>query len=230
MNTLRPLFVSLAACLFFFSASVAQDCAQFYFLQNNKTITMASFNKKGNETARQVYKVTNVQQDGSAVTAELATELFDKKGKSVATSNSTVRCENGVMLMDMKMSIPTQQNEQFANTDVKVDNFYIRYPSSMKVGDQLENATMHMEMNTGTGVTQTMDMEVTERKVEGQESVTTTAGTWDCFKISFKSRTRIKTMGIGIPVNVDGVEWFAPGFGIVKTESKGSSTAIVDIK
>lgn len=191
---------------------------------------MASFNKRGAETARQSYQVSNVRQDGDAISAELSTELFDKKGKSVATSKSTVRCEDGIMMMDMKMAIPAQQNEQFANADIKVDNFYIRYPASMKVGDQLEDATMNMDMSTGTGVTQTVEMDVTDRKVESRESVTTPAGTWDCFKITYKSKMRIKTMGIGIPVNMDGTEWFAPGFGVVKSETRGGSTAIVEIK
>lgn len=231
MYTVRP-FVLLFATFFSISVAVGQDCAQFYFLQNNKTITMASFNKKGNETARQTYKVSNVRQDGNAVTAELSTELFDKKGKSVASSKSTVRCEDGSMMMDMKMSIPAQQSEQFADADVKVDNFYIRYPSSMQVGDQLEDASMNMDISGGTGApaTQTIEMDVTDRKVEARESVTTPAGTWDCFKISYKSKMRIKTMGIGIPVTLDGTEWFAPGFGVVKSATKGGSTAIVEIK
>ena len=37
-------------------------------------------------------------------------------------------------------------------------------------------------------------------------------------------------MGIGIPVSTDVTEWFAPGFGIVKTESKGGGTAITAIR
>lgn len=31
-------------------------------------------------------------------------------------------------------------------------------------------------------------------------------------------------MGFGIPINMDVSEWFAPGFGIVKTESKFEET------
>lgn len=37
-------------------------------------------------------------------------------------------------------------------------------------------------------------------------------------------------MGIGVPFNIEGTEWFAPGFGIVKTESKHGRTAITAIK
>ena len=40
----------------------------------------------------------------------------------------------------------------------------------------------------------------------------------------------MKTMGIGVPMNVEGVEFFAPGFGVVKTQSKHGGTEIVAIK
>jgi hypothetical protein len=48
--------------------------------------------------------------------------------------------------------------------------------------------------------------------------------------ITYKSKITIKTMGIGMPFNIEGTEWFAPGFGIVKTESKYGGTAITAIK
>jgi hypothetical protein len=37
-------------------------------------------------------------------------------------------------------------------------------------------------------------------------------------------------MGIGIPMNMDVTEWYAPGFGTVKTESNSGDTEIVSIK
>jgi hypothetical protein len=37
-------------------------------------------------------------------------------------------------------------------------------------------------------------------------------------------------MGIGIPMNFDVTEWFAPGFGVVKTESNGGTTQVTAIK
>jgi hypothetical protein len=99
----------------------------------------------------------------------------------------------------------------------------------MKVGDDLKDATLDMTIDN-SGMKQTVNMVTSNRKVEAKESITTTAGTWDCFKISYKSKITIKTMGMGIPFNIEGFEWFAPGFGIVKTESKHGGTAITAIK
>lgn len=49
------------------------------------------------------------------------------------------------------------------------------------------------------------------------ENVTTPAGSWNCFRITSDALMRMK-IGIGIPMHFKIVEWFAPGFGIVKTE------------
>jgi hypothetical protein len=209
--------------------SVAQDCKTFYYLQNNKTIEMTIYNKKGDENGKQVYTVSGVSNSGDATTGNINSEMFDKKGKSIGKAKGTIQCKGGIMMVDMKMNLAPQQQEQFANTNAKAENIYMEYPSSMKVGDQLKDANMDLEIDNN-GMKQSVKMVVNERSVEGKESVTTTAGTWECFKISYKSKITIKTMGIGIPINIEGTEWFAPGFGIVKTESKHGGTAITAIK
>jgi hypothetical protein len=98
----------------------------------------------------------------------------------------------------------------------------------MNTGDQLKDGAFTMDIDNN-GLKQSISMNITERKVESKESVTTPAGTWDCYKISYKGKMNIKTMGIGMLLNFDGTEWFAPGFGVVKTESKNGSTAITAI-
>ena len=128
------------------------------------------------------------------------------------------------------MSIPQQPGmPTSAESDVKAEDIYMEYPNNMNVGDNLKNSTMHMDMDNN-GMKQSLDMEVFDRKVEAKEKVTTPAGSWDCYKISYKSKIRIKTMGIGMPMNIEGVEYFAPGFGVVKTQSKHGGTEIVSIK
>ncbi|MGB8192458.1 MAG: hypothetical protein WCF67_11095, partial [Chitinophagaceae bacterium] len=81
-----------------------------------------------------------------------------------------------------------------------------------------------------SGMQQTLTLNVTDRKVEAKESVTTPAGTWECYKISSKNKIHVKMGPIGIPMNMEVTEWFAPGFGVVKTESKSGGTMITAVK
>jgi len=211
------------------NASLAQDCNTYYFLQKDKTVEMTIYNKKGDANGKQVYTVSNVENNGGTITATLNSEMFDKKGKSIAKGHSQISCNSGIMMIDMTMQLPQQQQEQFAKADVKADKIFIEYPNNMKAGDKLKDATLNMDIDN-SGMKQNVNMITSDRNVVGKESITTTAGTWDCFKITFKSKITIKTMGIGMPFNIEGTEWFAPGFGIVKTESKYGGTAITAIK
>jgi hypothetical protein len=209
--------------------SIAQDCKQFYFLQNNKVVEMTIYNKKGDVTGKNVYNITDVKSSGGETTSTVNSEMFDKKGKSTVKASSNIKCNGGVISIDMKMMLPQQQAEQFKTTDAKAESVDLEYPSNMKVGDQLKDA--HFKMNGTSGpINFTLNMDITERKVEGKESVTTTAGTWDCFKITAHTKMNVK-MAINIPTNIDTTEWYAPGFGVVKTENKGGGgTAITAIK
>jgi hypothetical protein len=155
--------------------------------------------------------------------------MFDKNGKTVATGNSVMKCNGGVMMINMKMSIPQPQAEQFSQANVKAEDFYIEYPLNMVKGDQLKDGNLTMNMDNN-GLQQSLTMTVNNRRVEDKEKITTPAGTWDCYKISYKSKLSIRMMGVGIPVNMDGVEWYAPGFGVVKTQSKHGATEISAIK
>jgi hypothetical protein len=207
----------------------AQDCARYLFLQKNKMIEMTIYNKKGEPSGRQVYQVSDVNTSGGVTSANLNSELFDKKGKSAAKASSVVRCNGGVMMIDMKMMMPQQQAEQFGNVEAKADNFYLEYPAGMHAGETLKDGNLTMDINH-SGMNQTLNMLISDRKVEGQESVTTPAGTWDCLKISYKCKIGVKTGPINIPFNFEGMEWYAPGFGVVKTQSKHGGTEITSIK
>jgi hypothetical protein len=224
----KNLLTASAVFLFALSGANAQLCS-YYFLQNNKTIEMSMYNRKGDPDGKAIYVVSGVKNGGGTVTSNLNSEMFNKKGKSLLKGTGKVECKGGILLVDMKMLLPQAQQEQFAKGDVKGEGMYLEYTGDMKVGEQLKDGNMNMEIDNG-GMKHTVNMVINNRKVEAKEPVTTSAGTWDCYKISFKTKVTIKTMGVGIPVSFEGTEWYAPGFGIVKSENKHGSMAVTSIK
>jgi hypothetical protein len=230
------------------TAAWSQDCTNYFFLQKGKVIEIGSYDKKGDSIGRQVYSVTDVSMSGGTVTGNLSSEVFNKKGKSIGKATGKIKCNGGIMMVDMKLMVPPPpqggpkgppigpqppqpepQGDPFSGANVKADSVYLEYPATMKPGDALKDVNFTMTI-TGNGPTRTVNMVINDRKVEAQESVTTPAGTWNCYKISFRSKVTAKMGPFGFPVNVDGAEWYAPGFGIVKTQSKSGSTAITSIK
>jgi hypothetical protein len=223
------LLTSLAA-LFFCGNLFSQDCSTYYYLQNNKTIEMTISNKNGKEAGKMTYMVSDSKKSGSTVTATINSEFVDTKGKTITKGTNNVKCENGVMQMDMKVFIPAAQQEQMKSGTANASDVYLEYPANMNVGDQLKDGQLNMDYESAGGLKSSIEISITERKVEGKETVTTPAGTWECYKITSKNKITSRIAGIGIPITMSVTEWFAPGFGVVKTESKTGKTEITSIK
>ena len=221
--------VFAAICLLAVHNAFSQKCTDYYYLQNNKTIEMTITNKKAKETGKVVYAISNVSKKGNGITATINSEMFDKNGKTISKGSNNVQCENGVLMMDMKMFIPSAQQEQMGDVSAAGTTSYLEYPSALKDGDALKDASFDMDFKSKGGLGGHISIDMTNRKVEGKENITTPAGTWDCFKITYHSKMILK-MGFGIPINADVIEWYAPGFGVVKTESGGGGTEISSIK
>jgi hypothetical protein len=217
--TICSLLLCLAGNL-----ALAQNC-NYYYLQEGKSAEITFYSKKGDESGKSVYNVTSATKS-NPVAAVVKSEVFNKKGKTIAKGTNNVKCDNGVLMVDLKAFISPEQAEQI-KADAKASDVYLSYPSSMKEGDVLPNGKMNLDIQQDNGLKTNVDINITDRKVLGQESVTTPAGTWNCFKISYHSAIKIAVMGIGIPIKMDVTEWFAPNFGVVKTESSKGGTTVL---
>jgi hypothetical protein len=190
---------------------------------------MTISNNKGKESGKMIYKISDSKKSGSSVSATVSAEFIDTKGKTGMQSTNKVQCVNGVMQMDMKFLIPAGQ-QQTQTGSASASDVYLEYPANMKVGDQLKDGHLAMDAESQGGIKSSVEIDITDRKVDGKESVTTPAGTWECYKITSKNKITSRIAGIGIPIKMDVTEWFAPAFGIVKTESKTGKTEITSIK
>jgi hypothetical protein len=222
--------LTLFSFLFICGTLFCQDCSNYYYLQNNKTIEMTISNKNGKEAGKMTYTISDSKKSGAVVTATINSEFVDTKGKTITKGTNNVKCENGVMQMDMKVFIPAAQQEQMKSGTANASDVFLEYPANMNVGDQLKNGQLNMDYESAGGLKSSIEISITERKVEGKESVTTPAGTWECYKITSNNKITSRIAGIGIPINMTVTEWFAPGFGVVKTESRTGKTEITSIK
>jgi hypothetical protein len=223
-------FLTASAFLLLTVNAFSQDCSNYYYLQNNKTVEMTISNKNGKESGKMIYTISDSKKNGSATTATINSEFIDTKGKSITKATNNVKCVNGVMQMDMKVFIPAAQQEQIKSGSANASDVYLEYPASMNIGDQLIDGQLSMDYESTSGLKAAIEISITERKIEGKESVTTTAGTWECYKITSNNKITSRIAGIGIPIKMNVTEWFAPGFGVVKTESKTGKTEITSIK
>ncbi len=214
--------------LLFINYSTFAQC-NYYYLQNNKTVTIGMFDRKGNPDGKYVYKVSGVAKNSSGSSATVQSEVFDRKGKSMGGGSGAMMCKNGVLMIDMKMLLNPQQMEQFKNAKVEGKSSYMEYPTSLTVGQNLPDGKFNMDMVLDGGIAANISMEVTNRKVEAKEKTTTPAGSWDAYKITYDAKTVI-TMGVSIPIKIQQTEWFVPDFGMIKSSSKWGTQELQSIQ
>lgn len=214
MRQLSILIVILFAGFY----SLAQDCKNYYFMTSNAKVQMTMYDRKGKESGIQTWTITDVKNNGSALTSTVSTIFTDDKGKEISKSNGTYICDGGMLKADIKMSMP--QGQMQGNTaEAKMDAAYIEYPSGMSAGQTLKDANFEMDTET-SGMKSHVTFKQSNRKVADKEKINTPAGSWDAYKITYDGFFKIKMMiGIGVPMNMKVTEWFVPNFGIVKSET-----------
>ena len=180
---------------------------------------MTMYDKKQKESGKVVYTITGSAKTGTSTSAAFNSEVFNEKGKSISKSSGKYKCTGGILLVDAKVALPSDQSSLYQDAEVKAEDSFIEYPASMSSGQALKDASFKMDMIKNGSTFSTVNFEESERKVIGKESITTPAGTWECWKITFNAFMKVTMTGIGIPVRMQVTEWFAPGFGIVKTET-----------
>jgi len=198
--------------------SFAQDCKNYYFMTNNAQVQMTIYDKKGKESGVQTWTISDVKNNGAGFSSTVSTVFTDEKGKEITRSSGTYICEGGMLKADIKLSMP-QGQAPGTNSGAKMDGAYIEYPSGMAAGQTLKDANFEMDTET-SGMKSHVTFNQTNRKVADKEKITTPAGSWDAYKITYDGFFKIKMMiGIGVPMNMKVTEWFVPGFGIVKSET-----------
>ena len=192
----------------------AQDCKLYFPQKVGSVREMKTYTDKDKLTGRMVQEVLSKNVSGSDVDITVRTTVYDDKDVAAGTHDVEVKCENGVFKIDMSDYLSNLlQAYQSMEVEMKGDNLTV--PSKLSVGETLPDASVRIIVRS-SGL-QIMDMTVTimNRKVEARENMTTEAGTFDCYKISYDVDSKTKLMHMTTKT----VEWMAADVGIVRSES-----------
>lgn len=228
---MKKIFVLLSISLFT-TVLFAQNCESYFPQEINKKYEYKDYDKKDKETGTSV-KTVKEKKDipgGIAVTMQ---EISQAKGSdSTTTIEYTIKCENGKMSMDMEsMMMNSEQMQAYEGMETKVEADDMTIPENAKAGDDLGGGKVVAEVfNQGVKMV-SMTFTIVDRKVDAVESVTTTAGTFECLKIT--SHVEFKML---MTFKMTITEWYTKDIGIVKSEAynkkgkKTSSTVLTKIE
>jgi len=181
------------------------DCSKFYPLEEGAKYQITSYDKKDKLTGVIDYSV-------KASTGDVATmsyEMYDDKGEMVVTSEYDVTCTNDGISIDFKSLVAPEVIEQYKDMEVDITGTNLLIPNNLSAGQSLPDADMLMTVKIDP-ISMKLNARVFNRKVEGKETITTPAGTFDCFVITFDHESKM-----GIKFSGSAKQWLAEGVGMV---------------
>jgi hypothetical protein len=197
------------------------QCNEFYPIKENVRYEYDHFDKKEKLTLRTTNAFKNVSGTGNSMKATMVQELIDvKKNSPMGTSESEWICDNGTLhftmnSMNFMMDNGQQSTMNNPSMTMEVTGDKMDVPSSFQVGQVLKDLTYQVKMTMSGISIMNKTFMVKDRKVEAQESITTPAGTFNCYKISF---TTSSEGGLG-KGTIKSTMWYAKDAGLVKSEN-----------
>ena len=231
---MKHFLSTFVAFVFLAVSAMAQDCS-YMQLRQGAMYTYNMFDAKDKSSGSVTYNVKDAQNKDGGVEATVHVQTKDEKGKDIHQSEARYVCNGEKFLVDMNAMLSGQQ-EAFKNMEVKGDASFIEFPTELAEASTLPDGKMHLDVYSDGKLAGIIDLNVTERKVEAKETVTTPAGTYEAYRIKSKMNTSLKIAGIGFPTETNTVEWYAKGVGMVKQESynkngkKTSSIVLASMK
>ncbi len=212
MKTRILLITTLLLCAV--STTAQTNCSRFYPMEEGTAFEYTMYNKKGKTDGVTSYKVTSVENNGDSTMATMDISFTDDKGKEVYNTDYSFTCTGNMVTIDYESLMPQQMLEQYGDMEMDITGTDLEIPNDLSVGQLLEDANVTLKISMG-GINMTTTVDMTNRKVEKQESVTTPAGTFDCYVLYSDTESKMMMAKQSFPSRV----WLAEGVGMVKQET-----------
>ncbi|TVZ52184.1 hypothetical protein [Dokdonia sp. Hel_I_53] len=200
----------IAIAIFVWLPVVSQNsCSQFYPTEEGKTLIIHQLNKRERLSSITEFTVLEATTEG----LKIGMILKDKRNEPITEATFRATCSNGTTLLEPE-SIMSGLMRQYEAMEYRITGDAISIPNDLNVGQSLPDAEVTMVINSGImNITSTVKM--TDRKVVDEEAISTPAGTFDCFVITYTN-----TLQMGLSRTMKSTQWIATGLGMIQEETR----------
>lgn len=210
----KKLLLILFFLIGIISLTAQNNCSKFYPMTEGVAMEYTNYNKKGKVEGISTYKVIESNTNGGTTNATMTIDLKDEKGKDIYSTDYKLECTGNMVSLDYESLLPSEMMQQYGDMDVEISGNDIEIPNDLSVGQNLKDANVTMKISM-SGINMNIAVDMTNRKVEKKENVTTSAGTYDCFVLYSENRSKMMMVNQVYPSRV----WLAEGIGMVKQET-----------
>lgn len=217
--------------------ALTAGCSKLILFRKGAIIEGTSYDAAGKETAKQITTVKDVKEEGGVLVATSSAVMSLSTGDK--TMNLVYKCGGNNLYMDMSSMLQNFEGLKHLKGEIKP----IQFPVNINEGQTLPDASYTISMDRGPVK---MDITTTykNRTVSAKEKITTTAGSWDCYKVNSDIESDVQGLDAATKKIMDAVKdkmkmsmimWYTPEIGVVRMEmyqagKLSSRTDITSIK
>ena len=215
---MKNKIISILLGLLVMTGIMAQnECSKFYPFKEDTKFQITSYDKKDKVSA----VIDYVVKESSGNTATLSYQMHDDKGELILTSEYGMKCEEDGVSIDFKSLVAPGIMDQYKDMELEITGTNILYPNTLNEGQTLPDADMLMTIKIEP-ISLKMTVKIFNRKVVGKESISTPAGSFECYVISYDYESKM-----GIKMSGTSKLWMALGVGTVQQEDYNKKGAVI---
>ncbi len=223
MKKTTLLFVTLI--LFVASYVKAQEnCFEYFPQKKGVSYETKSYDKKDKLTGTEVQTLTDRMQEGNREQVNFEIKSTNPESDTTIVSEISIICEDGKVYFDLSGHLNKEQVAAYEGMDIEIDADNVEFPKNPVAGQSLGDGSVVAKVTNNGSLIMTLTVNITNRKVDIIENITTPAGTFNCVKISYDSEIEMGFMSM----KTSGADWYSKGTGVVRSESynkKGKLTS-----
>lgn len=209
--------------------------AQYFCTNKGTELSYVAYDEAGQSIENKMVTVSDVNRQDGKVTAVYFTKIVENKAKnntSYTLYNWSYDGANSVCMEDLMYgpyiasdSDPAVYNEEIRQALLTDKKFSGDNSFALKDGAKAGETMPDISYSYLNGVWKN-EINISGAVYMGTETISTTAGKFDCMKISYLKRTKVVVKASTVRMT----EWYAKGIGLVKSEAydlKGKSAGKV---
>lgn len=201
--------------LIFVSNINAQDCFKYFPSKKGTSLEYTSYDKGGKATSTSVRTITDNKTIGDSTIVDFKVETTPVDKDTTIINEYQVSCASGKLYVNAASGLSSDMYSAYEGMDIVVDGSNMELPNNPSVGQVLNDANATVKINNNGATMLTITSVITNRKIESIEDITTPAGTFKAYKITYDTEV---TMGF-IKSKGSATEWYTEKYGIIKSES-----------
>ncbi|OON70042.1 hypothetical protein [Hymenobacter sp. CRA2] len=202
------------------------DCAHPFGLTDGAELTYQLLNEKNKPEGLQVLKVASITPHEAAKKAPAYTEvllkssLYDASNRLQRNDEYVYQCRQDTVFTDGRLLLDPGLLRSFRDRRFAFEPIHLPWPNQPTAGP-LPGGKLTVQVSSPSVDIAQVVTSVSERKLSGPQSVTTPAGTFQCYKVEsryeYVTQARSDMARRSVKRVVD---FYAPGVGIVRTEMR----------